>query len=165
MRHFRYTTTVEVHVDPVPTSDSVTVAACNGGGQLWVHLRTGGESANDSLRLQTSHTEQPISANLRQQCRGLRRQQLGFVVAGTGKPGVLDEERGNIVNPDDPTNVLGSVITNDDGDVIGYRSDDGTMNAYNVNSTATTRQAWERVADSVSYLRVSMPGLQSGEVI
>jgi hypothetical protein len=39
------------------------------------------------------------------------------------------------------------IIRDDHGNIIGYKSADGQMEAYDVNSSATTDQAWQRVAD------------------
>jgi hypothetical protein len=70
--------------------------------------------------------------------------QLGLLDPNTGRPGVRNGN--NIVNPDDATDVWGAVITDAQNNVIGYRSANGTQEAYNVSSSATTAQAWARVA-------------------
>ena len=73
-------------------------------------------------------------------------QELGLVDAN-GRPGVVDGN--NVVDHADPPNVLGHVIRDPNTQaIIGYRSADGTREAYDVNSTATTSQAWQRVANN-----------------
>jgi hypothetical protein len=68
--------------------------------------------------------------------------QLGLLDAN-GKPGTI-KENGEIV--DGQGKVLGYVIKDANGEVIGYRSKDGAKEAYDVNSTAKTSNAWKRVA-------------------
>jgi len=68
-------------------------------------------------------------------------QQLGLLTEN-GQPGVVQGD--NVVDPDNPNTVLGTVIRDGNGQVIGYRSNDGTQEAYVVNEGATTAQAWNR---------------------
>ena len=70
-------------------------------------------------------------------------QQLGLLDAN-GRPGTV--QGNNVV--DGSGNVLGSVIRDAGGTIIGYRNAAGTMEAYDVSAGATTRQAWERVANN-----------------
>lgn len=68
---------------------------------------------------------------------GLEGNALGFILQELG---LLDANG----KPDIPE---ASIIRDGGGNVIGYRSADGTKEAYNVSSGATTDDAWKRVAD------------------
>jgi FlgD Ig-like domain len=70
-------------------------------------------------------------------------QELGLVDAN-GHMGVRSGD--NIVDGATPPNVLGTVIKDGDDNVIGYRSLDGTKEAYDVNSSYKTKDAFARVA-------------------
>ncbi len=59
--------------------------------------------------------------------------------------GLLDADGNPIAVPE------AQKIRNADGDVIGYRSADGTKEAYDLNSTATADSAWQRVANDGTF--------------
>ncbi len=68
---------------------------------------------------------------------GLEDNALGFILQELG---LLDANG----KPNIPES---SIIRDGGGNVIGYRSADGTKEAYNVSAGATTDQAWQRVAN------------------
>jgi hypothetical protein len=69
-------------------------------------------------------------------------QQMGLLDPNTGQPPTV--QGNNLVNGSGQ--VVGTVIRNAQNQIIGYRSSDGTKEAYDVSAGATTAQAWGRVA-------------------
>jgi hypothetical protein len=67
-----------------------------------------------------------------------------FLMGDTyGTPGII-KANGDIVDPNDANNKLGTVIKNG-GQIIGLKNIDGSEEAYDLKSGYTAKEAWERL--------------------
>jgi hypothetical protein len=74
-------------------------------------------------------------------CQGWIFQAMGLL-GPNGEPPTVDAD--NLKNP--AGEIVGTVIRDANNNIIGYRSADGTKEAYNVDTSATTAQAWQSVS-------------------
>ncbi len=86
--------------------------------------------------------------------------QLGLIDAN----GRLYDVMGDYVKQSDGT-VVGRVIRNGQGDIIGYRNAAGTREAYDLSTTATTSHAWMQVATGGDFYIVKHGSPNGGSLL